>query len=369
MGRTITQEFSGKVWGNGQFGLARCKSLSPCGTSSSVAGSDASRWSTSVSVHGVLPTLQFVRSDDEYLHNERWNLLPVSSERGDGVSGLPIGSSNLPKRHRRGVKGITSHGKKVVRNAASLLQRKFGKNRLSFLTLTLPGMADEDLSLICDDWSRITKVFVQKLKRRLLSCGLSGGIVGVTEIQEGRLRSGGGFALHLHLVFQGAKRPYQWEVSPCEFREMWASVLESVVPRERWSDARALENVKSIRFSVDGYLGKYISKGCKSISECREIDPDISLPSAWWFCTYELRREVLKDVCYVSERSAAYLLELVETCPDLFDYVVPVRVAYRGGCLGVGYAGRIKPDRVREVRKVLYALKKDRSISLGGYAV
>jgi hypothetical protein len=225
-------------------------------------------------------------------------------------------------------------------------------------------MASDNLVLIAEDWGRITKVFIQKLKRALLGAGLSEEIVGVTEIQERRLASRGEFALHLHLLFQGAKRPWQWEFRPVDYREMWFSVLEGVVPRSAWTSDKGAEEVRAVKHSAEGYLGKYMSKGAKNLFVVKERYPDAVIPSSWWMCTYVLRRKVLKSVCHVSRDSAKYLVELIETCPDIFDYLKVVRVRMGERDVGVGWCGRISPDRLCELRETLYAMKEVRHLEM-----
>lgn len=357
--------FTGKIWVNGQFGVARAKETSVSVSKTNLVRAEGSRWLRAVAVHGVQATIDFIHGSDEYYQDSR-GMLPVPEAEGiTGVAAPPIGLSLLPKRHKRGSMGITTHGQKVVRCAAKLLQERFGRNRLSFLTVTVPGMSSDNLALISDDWQRIVKVFVQKLKRALLAVGLSEEIVGVTEIQESRVASRGELALHLHLLFQGAKTPWAWEYPPKFYRELWLSVLDSVVPRSEWSFEDAVEEVRSVKHSAEGYLGKYMSKGAKNLFVVRERFPGCSLPSAWWHCTFKLRRKVLRSVCHVSHRSADYLVELIETCPDLFDYLKVVRIRFGERDIGVGWCGRIAPDRLEEIRAVCYGMKEDRLSAMG----
>lgn len=358
--------FGGKIWLNGQFGISRRREVSVGSSAVRPVGGKIAETLLDISVHGVLATLGYSRSSDEYYHPGLGLCSVPESEDISKTVDSAIGSSLRTKPHKRGTLGITTHGQKVVRCAAKLLQEQYGRNRLSFLTLTVPGMTTDNLALISGDWGRITKVFVQKLKRSLLAAGLSEEIVGVTEIQEKRLSSRGEFALHLHLLFQGAKSPWQWEYTPSDYRELWFSVLESVVPRHEWSSEKGAEEVRAVKHSAEGYLGKYMSKGAKNLFIVKERYPDVSLPSSWWMCTYLLRRKVLRSICHVSHGAAKYLVELIESCPDVFDYLKVVRVRMGDRDIGVGWCGRIAPDRLDELRETLYALKEVRKESLRG---
>ena len=107
-----------------------------------------------------------------------------------------LDSSRLPNSHRarRGLKGISKSGARMVRNAAALME-DYWKGDLSFLTLTLPGVDQEELKGHARDWARITKVFYQRLKRLLERRGLPSFYVGVSEVQPTRAAKRNEYAL------------------------------------------------------------------------------------------------------------------------------------------------------------------------------
>lgn len=219
----------------------------------------------------------------------------------------PIDLSKVPNSHSeagdrinsavRGLKGITRYGQKMVRNAAYLLQRKHGACRLSFLTCTIPGKPERTCE-IAAEWSEITRVFYQGLKRKLVSYGLDPAIAGVTEIQPKRFMRTGGMPLHLHVVFQGAPKDYGWCLSPADLTEMWQRAVCSRVPSAREESFASACNVQMVRDNAAGYLGKYMSKGEESVKAIIDANPDLVefLPSSWYNLTSEARDLVLRNM-------------------------------------------------------------------------
>lgn len=334
--------FSGRIWPNGEFGLGsiRCKKMDPPQPCS--LHPEAEWRALALQTHGLDNLTKFVRATEKDMAS--------------------MGSSTVSNSHslsqRRGLKGITCHGAKLVRNGAYLLQKRHGRSCLSFLTCTVPGMGRADLEAIASNWSRITRVFVQKLRRRLIAHGLSGEVVGVTEVQERRLSRRSEFALHLHLLFQGANLPYQWKINSSEYREMWNSVIEIVVPRSLWTSEDSSTRVESIRFCAEGYLGKYMSKGRKAIASTVEAGYADCLPSSWYICTLSLRRNVAARTLKLFGDSANYLHELLETAPDIFSYLSVIRIPGRTGEICVGHCGRLHRDFLHEVCACISALNE-----------
>lgn len=239
----------------------------------------------------------------------RWVEREISSQKDCA----PLVSTQDSNSHKRGQKGITSYGSKAVRNAAYLLQSKYGKDCLSFLTLSLPVMSVEEEKRLAGDWSRVIRVFGQRLKRLLQSRGLQGNYVGVTEIQEKRFRAGKGIGLHLHVVFRGRlSRRHPWAVSWEEFRVAWCSVLSTVLGHRVYSPN--CENVKSVYKSAEGYLGKYMSKGVLIIDEVRDKYGEDAIPSAWYFLSKPMRDAVKSRVRVAWDRDVDVMSQLPYLC-------------------------------------------------------
>lgn len=273
-----------------------------------------------------------------------WRNTP--GEQSDPEAASPIGLSKVANSHKillspedplqRGVRGITNYGQRMVSNAAYLLQQKFGGAKLSFLTCTLPG-SSEDTLRAASNWADIVRVFLQWLKRRLEKEGLSLVIASVTEIQPKRMRSQGGLPLHLHMVFQGAHRDYQWCLGPTELTVAWRRAIVGRVPALATVSFASALNIQHVRQSAANYLGKYMSKGEEDICQLLDECPDLIhyLPNTWYNLSKEAR-DVVKantaegqDVGLTLERWAQwkddldspfkYIQRVALRCPEGYE--------------------------------------------------
>lgn len=207
--------------------------------------------------------------------------------------------SEARQKIRRGLKGITLHGQRMVRNAAFLMQKAWGGHQLSFLTCTLPGGAFETTQA-AESWSEIVRKFLSTLRRDLQQAGLPGHIASVTEIQPKRAAREGGCPLHLHLVFRGALKDYQWCLRPGRLQLLWSRAVLNTVPAFRGLDFAASCNVQRVKKSAAGYLGKYMSKGQDDIRASIEANEGCldHLPHHWYNVSSEARELVAKNTVY-----------------------------------------------------------------------
>lgn len=292
---------------------------------------------------------------------ELFSSLPPEGKEKFLTSGL--GSSHVvnshnpektPSKARRGTKGITSYGRSIIRCGAQWLTDRYGARNLSFLTCTLP----ESALAVCtpETWAEVVRQFLQSLRRQLVRAGLCPEIVGCIEIQEKRLQKTGGIPpLHLHLIFQG-RQPYrEWSLQKQTFRELWEQTCQNV-----WSDCQGFgqsTRVESIRSSAVSYLGKYMSKGGKVLSQC---NPDL-LPSAWYTISTKLKKLVKDATFKVSGQSAHDLYEYFYSSDKLLwarsvwsDYTE------QGTCYLTAWIGQIRSrddywSVVDTCREVMYA--------------
>lgn len=234
--------------------------------------------------------VDFDMMDDAYLLGS--SKVPNSQDQHQGMT---------EASSQRGLRGITRYGSRLVRNAAFVLQKVYGKERLSFCTTTIPGSPGETC-LIAERWSEIVRRFIQAVKEKLERHQLPPYIVGVTEVQMLRFRRTGGMPLHLHMVFVGRHkgRGAPWEVSTKWFDACWRRAVVGVCPEVDGLNFRASCNMQRVRDSAKGYLGKYMSKGIGAITELLEQEPTLIqfIPRSWYACTNPLRNLVLRNVAY-----------------------------------------------------------------------
>lgn len=340
--------WTAKIWETGEFTFGYLPSKRIDRTSATVdpdpTEEDVTNIHNCIAAHGIEVTLAFLRANPEFYPS-----LPKPLP--------PLDSSNAPNSHsaaRRGQNGISGHGKKLVRNGALRMERESGVRNLSFLTLTIPGIGEEGAIALVDNWAEVVRVFQQKLKRRLIKCGLPGEIIGVTEVQEKRMASSGVVALHLHLLFQG-RQPYKhWALSPGEVRGMWRDTLSPYLSQfssELYWDA--CENLVPVKRSAVGYLGKYLSKGSKVCKEIIKNYPDIVLPSCWYICTNTLRKRVYQNIAYLTSDSSPWFSDICSSQSSLncFVFIHPVFIPMKDGSqLHIGWIGKLDPDFLRIVK-------------------
>lgn len=234
-----------------------------------------------------------------------------------GLSILP----NLSKESRspRGQKGITAHGRRLVRFSARHLTDRHRQKCLSFLTCTLPPMPPMALMALLPEWARLLHNFRRKLQYHLKRAGLPTSIVGVTEVQEKRLDSEGGLPLHIHWIFVGRKPHKGWEYNCEHYRECWKECIEEIIGDAKGVNWEASTRVESIRKDATAYIGKYMSKGMKAMSAIREQGWEWLLPPSWYTCTNDLRAKYKKNLYVVSGVVATRLYAL---CRGSFSHLV-----------------------------------------------
>jgi hypothetical protein len=259
-------------------------------------------------------------------------------------------SKNRKKSAKRGSKGITTHGRRLVSNACYLLEDKYGKDCLSFLTATLPAFANlADLQLICANWSDLIRKFVQELKRILERRGFPSTMVWVTEIQEDRYRDSGVVAPHLHLTMVGKKHRYskQWAISKGEVRALWERLLGNLLDRP--VTCQAATRVERPRKSLKAEMGKYMSKGGEVIKEIIDAGKGDDLPSAYCGCSDNLKKAIASRMIVLRGSEAEKFIDNLESMKEaglLFYKPIIIYAANLGKEITVGFVGWIKEKEV-----------------------
>lgn len=199
----------------------------------------------------------------------------------------------------------------MVRNGGHVLQQRYGRRRLSFLTVTLPSMEHEAAVRVAETWGETVRQLQQWLSRTLKRRGLPSSIVLVTELQTRRLRGGDSAALHLHAVFVGRHASGPWLISPKEVRQWWTSRLSRVTDSEVSSPNCV--DMKQVQRDAGNYLSKYMSKGTSDIEEFAEAVGWNAVPRQWWNMTAEVRAMV-KRGCLTSER----IMQVLDQCVKMW---------------------------------------------------
>lgn len=258
------------------------------------------------------------------------------SERGgarlDGAAPLDLtertnSRDSQKPRLPRGLNGMTSYARRLVTNCVAYMEERYGKDQLTFLTLTLPRVTDEELAAIQDNWAdilhRTTELLSEALKRK----GLPGEIVGAVEIQPQRFERTGQEVPHLHLVFVGRHRKKTWALTPKMIRNIWSKQCQKRIERQlNWN---AAVDVRRVVKSAGRYLAKYLSKGSTTGTSDPCTGEVKSFVASWYVASLSLRRRFKKSI-NVLGNSAQVLELLIKESPE------SVQVYHKYICLSDG---------------------------------
>lgn len=201
-----------------------------------------------------------------------------------------VESSAPPQKpSRKRLQNMTRNMARNIRNAAYLLESKYGKDNLSFVTLTLPTLSTDDLAKLSDQWDELVDNFLHTIRKRVKNKSGKFEYVYCTEIQLKRLQQRNEYAPHLHIVMlgrNGKKTP--WFVSPRQFRSAWGNAIANILGHNSFVRS-ALENVQRVKHSAAGYLSKYLSKGVRCNAKV-ELEGYVQLRTQWGGMARELSR-------------------------------------------------------------------------------
>ena len=294
--------------------------------------------------------------------------MPGPGEGDEGASALdltllnnsdeqnPTGTTP-PEKARYGLKGMTSESRRKVRASAFLLQERYGRARLSFVTLTVPPLSGvQSERRLASRWHDAIHLLTRRIKRLLRERGLPRTLVGVCEIQSKRYEASGQFPLHVHLVVVGRRTSRgAWGIHYSEFRQAWADILQGIVGHP--IETRYLENVKEVQKDAGNYLGKYMSKSQNEVDKVRADGNEWMLPRQWWFSSKEMKDWLKSRTC--RGESTGRLLEALvhevfdnpSVYPDLWLRKVSIRLddfEYTAG-----WIGKIPLEWVQDLQSLL----------------
>lgn len=269
-------------------------------------------------------------------------------------------ASNRPETYGR--KGLSGYGGKFVRNAGHVLQDRFGKRRLTFLTVTLPPMCPEAAVAVASSWGETVRQLLQWLTRQLERQGLPKAVCSVTELQTQRLESGDSACLHLHVVFVGRLAGGAWKITPKMVRAWWLKRLSTVTGGE--VESLNCVDMKAVKRDAGNYLSKYMSKGAGSIERYAESVGWDAVPRQWWNVSKTMR-DAVKRRCLRGESIMLVLDAMVyshytEDDYDAFKFVRAIEVkATEYQSFVVGFWGKLTQDSVADLVGLTDALKSD----------
>lgn len=291
--------------------------------------------------------VEFSHPDDDY--NEAG--LGTRSEPG------PLDLRDVPNSHkppkRRGLKGITGYGKKMIKSVGALLEREKPRGwRVTFATLTLPVLSTDNRRKIAEAWPELVRRNIQWVSRQLGRAGLPDVQCLVTEIQPKRLAETGDAYLHLHCLWINKRaKSGEWTIDPNDWRDWFTRQIElvtGVTPGHINCD------VKQVKGDATRYLAKYMSKGGALLETARADLGDDSMPRTWWNMSAFTRRWVKSAV--IKSQAAGEHLELAVNLAfnvgvdEVLAYLRHVEIEFDGAWLTVGWYGRLLDEYSRTIR-------------------
>lgn len=255
-----------------------------------------------------------------------------------GLSNATILRVSRSKRCRKGLRGLSSFGRLNVQNAALRLQRELTKPCLGLLTLTLPNFPEEFYSkLESSHFTILLKSVYAWLRRKLKKARLEeAGFVGVTEIQEKRLKATGKVYPHWHFIvpikkhrhLKGGTASNPWVIdlnyAHQEFEEIvwrWFHRLRKDLGlNSNGLIAKFKKETKTFACSVDlhpikkdasAYISKYLSKG-STIAYMQSNNMLQRIPFKWWYVESALKGRVRDRITPLRGKIAEHLFYEIE---------------------------------------------------------
>ena len=210
---------------------------------------------------------------------------------GCGGGGAALGSSiqlNSQNRSRTGINGISTGGRKFLRDSLVLMEDF--RASLCMWTVTLPCEDYEDMAAGSASWPVFQRRCTDLVCRYLRDHGVDALVVAAVEIGDQRTRRTGRPMPHIHLVLNGWGRRHPnggWLLSPKLMDHLVSKAAQyaGLPSRER----PAMSSVEPIRSSVHNYVSKYLTKQA-GVNEVDLSDGwDECIPRQWWNASDEAR--------------------------------------------------------------------------------
>jgi len=239
----------------------------------------------------------------------------------DAIENPPMGSSDVTNSHRikqdrvrKGLSGITTYAKRMLRSGAAILSKTVPRKLTTFATVTSPAMTEEENAIVNGNWSELVRQLVQHITRDLVRAGIDPKITYAVEVQEKRYYDTGIVGLHLHLAFQGRKSLSSgYAIGTARIDLIWKRLLENLLGRP--VDIKAANKLETPRKDLGKEIGKYISKGGKVVHDIVRAGLEHLLPSSWWGMETTLKKQVLASIIVLEGEAATYIWDNIDALP------------------------------------------------------
>ena len=343
---------SGRLWPNGEFTVGFTALGEETNIKAELDYTTPERWMSPDELDERLTAMHELLDEVQRFYSMHADLA------GSGLTLSNVWNSDTPTpRTKNGLKGLTGYGTKMLRSACYLLEERLGKDDCCMVTITVPALSQADRVKVAKAWPVLTNRLVKWLTLALLRAGRTPVIAGCVEVQTGRLKKYAQGYLHLHLVCPAhSNKGGTWAVQAGKLRAWWKGALEGVIGKELPHLPRVETAI--VEKSVEGYLGKYLSKGQGDELEAFVADlGEECVPGQWWFMSAPMRDAVKNDT-RAGKNTGAILNDLVnhlleQGTGEGFEYIRHVDRQIGLHKVTIGYVGRLSPGLAEEVRAIL----------------
>jgi hypothetical protein len=198
-------------------------------------------------------------------------------------------------------------------------------------------------------WAGLIHKIQKALSLRLQQAGLSGVIVGCSEIQPERSEREGRPVLHLHLVWVGRLARGGWAVSTSAIDAIWGTLLSNVIGRQ--VSVGSACQLKAVKKTASSYLGKYLSKGNEQADYWANSWYCDWIPNSWWFASLSLRR-ACESLCLRGVEVGGMLRWLLDIGSGDVERRFEVTIGVDK--IPVGWGGKISKAGVDEIYQAFH---------------
>jgi len=261
-----------------------------------------------------------------------------------------VENHHIPSR-KYGAAGITTYGKRIVRNSGFMLEQEFGRENLSMGTLTIPQFTTTAMRSICANWNYLVRAFFQEMTRIYSREGLTWRYCSVTEIQPKRWADHKQVGLHIHFLWVPVWVGWanQYLVSYNDIRRIWRRLLQNVI-NSHYNNGAATPAVPNPNFrdervqkDASAYMAKYMSKGSDIVNEVISHYGEDWIPSQWWSADTTTKKAIKDALVHPTGDMLDALVDICEGNQDAllaYRYEITIERPQRSP-LTVGYVGRL----------------------------